>query len=81
MKCPYCNREFTLREKLLQFLMNKNNLSISQIHSSFKNYDYKAVYKQIKNLEKEGVLYLKQEKKKQGKPVFVTLRFKLKDEN
>ena len=79
MKCPYCNREFTLREKLLYFLRNKNNLFISQIHNSFKDYDYKSIHKQIKNLEKEGILCLKQEKKKQGKPVFVIL--KKKNEN
>lgn len=59
-------------------LLSEHKGTISQLHkytNKFlnENYDYKAVYKQVKILEKKGYVKLSKEKKKQGKPVYVEL--------
>lgn len=50
--------------------------SISELHRSIinkegKNYDYRAVYEQVKYLEEKKFIKLEKDKKEQGKPVKV----------
>ena len=55
------------------------NATITEVHKGLcheleKQYDYKNTYKHIKFLEEIGVIKLKkQEKKQQGKPVYIEL--------
>ena len=52
--------------------------TISELHESIKypdgaKFDYKAIHKQIILLKDYGLIYLKQAKKKQGRPIMVFL--------
>lgn len=61
-------------------LSNPENkdVTISDIHKFFidngEKYDYKAIHKQMKNLEKWGVIELKKKNKEQGKPIHITIK-------
>lgn len=57
-------------------LIATGDKGISELHKSIKNengknYDYKAIHKQVKYLEKNKFIKLEKDKKEQGKPVKV----------
>lgn len=59
----------------------RENIIISQVmdqvnNAMNSNYTYKAIYKQIKILEKHGYVNLKKESGYQGRPVFVVPNLK-----
>lgn len=64
-----------IQSQILLLIYGKNR-TISELHREVKNekgknYDYKAVYKQVKYLEKNKFIKLEKDKKEQGKPVKV----------
>jgi len=83
MKKEEKNLWFILSNKIrlytLMILINSDNkkITISGVYNFFKSeqekYDYKSVYKQIKQLEKLKIIELKKEEKEQGKPVYLKL--------
>jgi len=69
-----------IRVMIIGLLGNKEHpkATISQIHEGVNHelkhkYDYKAIHKQIKLLEKWKIVKLKRFKKEQGSPVYVEL--------
>jgi len=78
------------KQIILGILGNPENkeedLTISNIHRTICNfferkYDYKNTHKQIKQMEKIGLVKLKKMNQKQGKPVVVILTNKKMFEN
>ena len=62
------------RMLILKTLEKDEPLTISEMQKRL-NLNYKTIWEHIKLLEKASLVILKQEEKKSGKPVFITLKY------
>ena len=70
-----------IRFFIVDVLLQNKDVTISELHSDINaiiksSYDYTAIHKHIKILEKNNIVVLTKRKEEQGGPVYVTIKDK-----